>query len=290
MDTFTNGATTVRRLRGSGLGRRAIASRVARGELVAVNSKVLVSGTSRDTHLRRATAAHLSNACRSVVTGAHALRRIGHPVGAVRNHVVDMTIPEGSRLVHVRGVDLRRSSHHDILEVMSLDGIPVAAPWWAYGDLARDVADPVLSRVIAAAVGARAVSLSQIADGLSRRPHFPGASRLRRVLGYLGSDIAFSSTELRAARLLRKHGYPVVLNAPLVVGGRTIRLGDLVLPERKVCLEMDGPHHWLPEQARKDREQDRVLRGDGWRVDRVDVYSYDDDETVVLRAMADLVG
>jgi len=289
MDAFTNGATTVRQLRGCGLGQRAIASRVARGELEHVTSKVLVSGATRDTALRRATVAHLGNCRRTVVTGAYALRRLGHPVGSTRDHVVDMSIPEGARLVHVPGVNLRRSSHHHCLEVLTMDDLPVAAPWWSYGDLARDVDDRTLGRIIAAGVGSRNIAVSHLADGLERRPHFPGAARLRRVVQNLGSDMAFSSTEARAARYLRRHGYPVELNAALRVDGRVIRAGDLVLPDRKASLEIDGPHHWLPEQARLDREQDAILRRDDWRIERVDVYSLDEDESVLLRAMTVLL-
>jgi very-short-patch-repair endonuclease len=45
----------------------------------------------------------------------------------------------------------------------------------------------------------------------------------------------------------------------------------------KVAIEVDGPHHRLPEIALKDVERDALLSAAGWMVFRVDAYAPDDE-------------
>ncbi len=43
---------------------------------------------------------------------------------------------------------------------------------------------------------------------------------------------------------------------------------DIAKPDILYGVEIDGPHHDLPEQRRRDEERDQRLREVGWRIDR----------------------
>jgi very-short-patch-repair endonuclease len=52
---------------------------------------------------------------------------------------------------------------------------------------------------------------------------------------------------------------------------------DFAAPDVSVAIEVDGPHHRLPEKALKDIERDATLTAAGWMVFRVDAYCPDDE-------------
>lgn len=109
------------------------------------------------------------------------------------------------------------------------------------------------------------------------------------VIDLLSSDMPFSGTEKKAALLLREAGMQFVLQYNMVVDGRLIRPGDLVRPDIKFDLELDGPHHWMPEQAAIDRRNDTVLRSDDWAIERVPVYDVDDAPKTFVADVARMV-
>ena len=51
---------------------------------------------------------------------------------------------------------------------------------------------------------------------------------------------------------------------------------DFALPDVLVAIEVDGPHHRLPENAARDLERDLSLHDAGWMVFRVDAYADED--------------
>ncbi|MGI9018247.1 MAG: hypothetical protein ACR2HR_14285 [Euzebya sp.] len=158
-------------------------------------------------------------------------------------------------------------------------GLATAPLAWALGDYGRDTSDAELARVVAQAVGARLTALRTVEEYFSVRHRFSGSARLRRVLAQLHSDLPFSATEAKGVRLLREAGLPVRMQYPIVHEGKTVRLADGALPHLRLDLELDGPHHWLPDQAAIDRRIDRTLRGIDWQVERFPVYDVDDNPT-----------
>lgn len=48
------------------------------------------------------------------------------------------------------------------------------------------------------------------------------------------------------------------------------RLLDFAYPAIKLAIEIDGPHHRLPEVQARDARRDHRLRQMGWTVDRFD--------------------
>jgi hypothetical protein len=284
MDAHIHGATTTARLQADGVGRRARRTMVERGSLVVVRDGLFVHGASPETPERLAGLGILANKERAVVTGALAVRWHGVPVAG--SFPVDLVIPEGDAAALLEGVRVRRSSHLHGVRCEERLGLPVVPLAWALGDLARDISDRQLATVIAAAIGLGLITLDGLISSFTVRPKFPGSARLRRVIDQLAGDMAFSGTELRAARHLRRAGYPVLLNHPVLDGsGRLIRKADLALLDIPLDLEVDGPHHWLPHQAAIDRRQDASMRDNRWVVERVPVYDVDEDLDVVIRVV-----
>ena len=64
------------------------------------------------------------------------------------------------------------------------------------------------------------------------------------------------------------------------------RLAEVDIPFFELCygVEIDGPHHLLPEQAAKDRARDRMLaRTCGWSIDRYLWFELEDDPERFVR-------
>jgi very-short-patch-repair endonuclease len=275
-------------LRAAGLGARAISSRLRRGELVRIRRALFVNPASRDDDLRRAATAAVALRGRGMVTGAAGLRLHGHDV-RTRSHVVDVTVQHGVAVPDLDGIAFRRSSHLGHVRASKRQLLSVAAETWCLGDLARDVDDTALARIVAAGVGAGRWTLDRIERDALDRGKFPGRARLRRVLRALESDLPFSGTEKAAARALRDAGIPVVLQHPLRTSAGGLHLLDLAVVHLRLDLEVDGPHHWMPAQAATDRRRDREVRADDWEVERFPVQDLDHDMHGFVRDVQQLV-
>ena len=64
---------------------------------------------------------------------------------------------------------------------------------------------------------------------------------------------------------------------------------DFAWPDVDVALEVDGPHHFRPEGAVRDRVRDAELRRGGWIVLRVDYAGSRDDLRAQLARVAQIV-
>jgi very-short-patch-repair endonuclease len=281
-----NGISDERQLRAGGLGKHAVATRIARGEIQRVRRGTYRHVVRGPDEQQLATIALMAVKGRGVITGAAGLRALGFAV-TVRRAIVDVAVPHGSHVpTDVEGAWYRRSSHLDRVRATDCEGNAVAQDWWCMGDLAYDVTDAALAEVIAAAIGSRRIDLDRLEFGLAVRGRFPGRARLRRVIAALRSDLPFSRSEADAAVRLRRAGVAVEVQHSVAVDGGRRHLLDLCIPELRLDIEIDGPHHWLPGQATADRTRDRELRAAGWAVERFSVYEIDrDPEAFVVRVL-----
>ena len=92
---------------------------------------------------------------------------------------------------------------------------------------------------------------------------------LRRAYAAVSGEENHSDGERNAKRLLRADGlrfHP----KPLTVehNGRMVAELDIPFPEILYAVEVDGPHHLLPDVAAADRQRDRALKRINWRIDR----------------------
>jgi hypothetical protein len=167
---------------------------------------------------------------------------------------IDVTVPRtsGVRTTHAMVV------HRPLLtpDPMTHDGIPVTTPGRTLADLALALPRRQLEKAVEAAERLR---LHVDVDD-----DHPGARRLRDVLG---SDIAFTRSELEDAflELCDRHGIP----RPLV---NSIQEGievDFCWPEARLIVETDGhAHHGTRAAFERDRARDALLTALGWRVMR----------------------
>lgn len=284
-----HGVSTGAQLKAAGIGRRALASRIARGEAERVHPNLFRTTLSQGDERQLAAIGLLAIKKRGMVTGAAGVRLSGNTC-RYRKNVVDISVPYGIAVPEIAGVCYRRSSHLGGTRPMESHSLPVAPLWWAMGDLAYDVVDKPLAEVIAAAIGSHKLDLRTLEYGLGERRRFPGRARLRDVMAALGSDLPFSKTERLCAAALRRAGIAVTLQHPICdPSGRQIALADLAEVSLRLNLEIDGPHHWLPDQAERDRKRDRSVRPHDWQVDRFAVYEIDRDMEGFIREALQII-
>lgn len=104
---------------------------------------------------------------------------------------------------------------------------------------------------------------------IDARKRYPGRANLRRAYGLLTGEIVHSGSERLARRLLR--GADLSFGAkplPIEVAGRLIAEIDIPFAPHRYGVEVDGPHHLLPNVAAADRARDRTLEQVGWKIDR----------------------
>jgi hypothetical protein len=157
-------------------------------------------------------------------------------------------------------------------------GLPVVDVEQAVVDVAGDDARAGLelhhhlTKMIATADRKRLTTL----DALGRRVdagRFLGKPALRRALADLRGELSHSATEAKAratvARVLAKYGLALEPRPHAIkVAGQTVGEADLAVVAITLDIEIDGPHHLLPEQVRADQRRDRRVRRASWEVER----------------------
>ena len=159
-------------------------------------------------------------------------------------------------------------------------GLPVVDVEQAFFDLAagKDGTSAValhhqLTKLIATADRTRKTNADALAKRLISAPRFIGGPALRRAIADLKGELSHSATEKKARSIVRKilSKHNLVLHPrPFRVdhGRRTVVEADLAVVTICLDIEIDGPHHLLPVQQRKDQLRDRWMRRAGWEVER----------------------
>ncbi len=150
------------------------------------------------------------------------------------------------------------------------EGIPVTSAPRTIFDLAAVGTKGQVERALHEAEVLRRYDPLSVADLLRRYPRRPGSALLREVLEQRGAGATINDFEEDFSALLERHGLPRPrFNADLVVGDRNLKPDCLWVDERLI-VELDGREaHETAEAFEQDRERDRLLLLDGWRVMRV---------------------
>jgi hypothetical protein len=131
-----------------------------------------------------------------------------------------------------------------------------------------------------------------IPDLIERYPRKRGSAKLRTLLGDEAAIRGVTRRELeeRFAVLLAGTDLPRPrLNADLVVRGRAIE-ADCLWAEQRLIVELDGREaHGTPLAFEKDRERDRLLLVEGWRVTRFTWRQLRDDAPAVIADLSELL-
>ncbi len=124
------------------------------------------------------------------------------------------------------------------------------------------------------------MSLSEL---LLRHPRRHGAANLRPLLD-AGAHVGITRSELeeRFLALVDAQGLPHPrLNADLAIAGRFFQV-DCLWADRRLVIELDGRSvHGTLLAFEQDRERDRLLVADGWRVARITWRQLRDDAPAV---------
>lgn len=276
------GMTTRQMLQAGGMGEAAIDAKLARGELLATDRGTYrLEGVPGDRR-HQLLGVLLTAGGPVAVTDRDALwvaGRVAEPTGPV-----DLLLPHPRNPVRPRLARVRSTTRFDHCGLTREGVVPRASEAWAVTDAAKTHSRRGLARLMTAGIAERWLSLAQVQLILDIRGTFPACGKVRRLLEELADDMPYSGTERRLAKRVRSAGLPVQLNQTVRdASGAAVAIGDLVLREERIIIEVDGPHHWLPEIAAADRVRDRLLLALGWTVIRFTVYEIDDDVDAVVR-------
>lgn len=141
----------------------------------------------------------------------------------------------------------------------------------ALTDFAVDHSQRRTEYAIAALHRLRHATPEDVRAYLERRGRFPGRRKALAALDAVAGEVTHSGEERHARDLLRAADLPWLLHPrPLAirVGGRYVAEIDLPWPQVRYGIEVDGPHHHLPQVASADRARDRQLARLDWVIDR----------------------
>jgi very-short-patch-repair endonuclease len=175
-------------------------------------------------------------------------------------------------------------------EIARLDGIPVTSAPRTVLDIAAQSTMRQLEKALNELEVRGITDKLSIPDLMRRYPRKRGSAKLRALLGDEDAvrGVTRKQFEERFAVLLASTDLPRPrLNADVAVRGRFFE-ADCLWAEQRVIVELDGrAAHGTRRAFEKDRERDRLLQSDGWRVIRITWRQIRDDAPAVV---ADLRG
>lgn len=263
-----------------GMGRGAISDRVARGLLRRVARGVYAVGRSRQSHRSRWMAAVLSAGTDAVLSHRSAAALWGLlPPSSI---AIEVTRPKEFRSRPcIRG-------HCSAIrpdEVARVDGIPVTSMPRTLFDLSAIVNRHQLDSAFNEAEVQGLTDSLSVADLLKRYPGRRGATVLRAIMAdeKKARGVTRKELEKRFAAVIAGTDLPRPRrNADLAVAGRFFEV-DCLWQAQRLIVELDGRFvHGTWRSSERDRERDRLLVADGWRVVRITWRQLRDDAPAVV--------
>jgi very-short-patch-repair endonuclease len=170
-------------------------------------------------------------------------------------------------------------------EVEVVEGIPVTGLSRTLLDLASILSRERLEGAMNEAEVLGLTDRISVQVLLERYPRRPGAAALRAVRGDFRRARGVTRRELerRFARLLAKTDLPTPhRNADIAVAGRFFEV-DCLWRAQRLAVELDGKFvHETWRSSERDRERDRLLQVEGWRVVRITWRQLRDDAPAVV--------
>jgi hypothetical protein len=199
-----------------------------------------------------------------------------------RSDWIDVSLPRSTRLP----MPIRR--HVIVLapdEITERRRIPVTTLTRTLFDIAADCSPESLEAAIREAEYRHRFRIRQLEDFLEKRPGRRGASAIKASLRRLGRGPrgrTRSRLEVRFASLLARTDLPQpALNALLDLDGKKIE-ADCLWRAQRVIVELDGGQsHGTRSAFDTDRERDRRLQTEGWRVIRVTWHQLDNPDELI---------
>lgn len=232
-----------------------IGRRIRDGALLIVLPKVYAAAEVETTTRQMLWAAWLYAGPTSLLS--HSSAALLWQVDAMRDNLPELWVP-AERNTRSRHVRIHRTASIRSIPRRSVEGLRTTSPERTVIDLAPRLGDVDLEWVIEQLRNRRLLTPDSVRGALERSGRIgrPGAARLGRVLGSLGSTRAESLLEVRVNRLLRSSGLPnPERQLEVKVDGQSYRL-DFAWSWRRVALECDGrKYHSDPAAFSRDRER-----------------------------------
>lgn len=262
-----------------GIGRGVVEARLSRGALHRLHQGVYAVGHRALTVKSRWVAAVLACGPEAVLSHRSAAQLWGilprSPIAP------EVTRPGKSRL-RARITIHRSAVPAD--ERTRVDGIPVTSVPRTLFDLAAIVSRRQLERAMNEAEVLGLTDRLSLPMLLERYPRRRGSALLRELLadGETLRGVTHDELEERFVSFVDDYGLPRPrLNADLAVRGRFLR-ADCLWAEQRLIVELDGrAAHGTRRAFEKDRERDRLLLADGWRVVHVTWLQLRDEPAVL---------
>ena len=269
-----HGVVAVWQLLELGLGRGAIQYRVSIGRLHRIHRGVYAVGHRKLTRHGHWMAAVLAYGPDAVLShrSAAALWGIGQS-----SYKIDVTTPHSKR--HRRTIRAHTSRLHPE-DRTTHDGIPVTSVARTIFDLAAQLSDTALTRLIEESDRRELFDLRALDRAIARRPRTTGVVRLNQVLAaYRGTADTRSNLERGFRALIADAGLPEPQFNVLVAGVPV----DVWWPQWKLVVELDSHlYHMILSAFETDRIRDATLQKADIRVLRVTDQRFDNDPAGVL--------
>jgi very-short-patch-repair endonuclease len=182
------------------------------------------------------------------------------------------------------GIVAHRSAVPDD-ETSLVDGIPATSVSRTLLDLAAVVTAQQLERALNEAEVLRLTDKLSVPDLLARYPRRRGSAVLRALFRDRSAVLGITRSELERRFLAALDGTDLPRprrNTHVSVRGRFFE-ADCLWPEQRLIVELDGREaHGTDLAFEKDRERDRLLLVEGWRVTRVTWRQLRDDAPAVI--------
>lgn len=170
-------------------------------------------------------------------------------------------------------------------EIYLVNGIPVTSVPRTHLDLATVLDRSQMEKVINEAEVQGLTDGLSIPDLLERYPGRPGTTLLKRLMADERTVRGITRRELEArfGEILDRTDLPRPrLNADVSVRGRFFE-ADCLWAAQRVVVELDGrATHGTRRAFEQDRERDRLLQSEGWRVIRITWRQLRDDAPAVI--------
>jgi len=275
-----NGVVHRRQLATAGLGRSAIAHRVATGRLHRLHRDVYLVGHPVPPPLAAETAALLACGRGAVLSHPSAGCLWGFAAAEDDVHVTIM----GRNRTHRDGVCVHCVRCLSVTDVRRRDGLLVTAPARTLLDLAEMIPLDELEQAVAEARRSGLVREGELEAQLARSPGRHGAKPLRAVLEREGGP-AFtrSEAEKRLLALLRKARLPAP-RCNVVLCGHEV---DFFWPHANLVVEFDSwEFHRSRAAFEQDRRRDADLQLAGHQVLRITWWRLEDEPEAIVAQIA----
>lgn len=218
--------------------------------------------------------AHVALRCGAVVCGLSALwlHGVGKAPGKLWLRVPRHCGRASRRTVHLCHGDYNK-------DIRWIDGLPVVDVEQALIDVSGMTGDSPrqlhhrLTKLMATAHARRVVTLDRVEARLASAGPYKGKRALRAACQDLRGELSHSKIEAKARRLAAEVLEPLGLRLepnphPIELNGTIVAEADLAVVSLRLDLEIDGPHHLMPEQQEADQLRDRRARRAQWEVER----------------------